>query len=433
MEQVTNILFVDDEPQMLSALSRVFRGKVFNVITANSGAEGLLLIAEHQFDVIISDMRMPEMDGATFLATCAEQSPSSRRVLLTGYSDQESTVRAINDGKIHQFLTKPWDNQDLRSKVEFEVAEKQRLQDNAPAPQEIINLKEQVDSVSQELSQVSSFVDMAKDELLEQFNTTIKVISNLINMRLPKTDTMSGNVESHSIALAKLLKLDRKNITQISQAARLYQLGKLTLKDTLVNRCMDDLSPEETKEYNQHCITGADLLMPLNSLDYTAMIIRHQNENYDGTGLPHKLKGNKIPLGSRILRLTIDYQQLIHGFHFKDPLSSQDALSYIENLAGKKYDPTLCKIYQKLVILLLKTKAGNHYNDNLIPLDQLEAGQMVSRDLLNPEGMLLIAKNTELNDNMIRKLQNHASRDGNEINVFIMIPKTEDAPEVKQE
>ncbi len=415
MEQIANILFVDDEPQMLSALTRVFRGKGYNVITANSGQEGLSLLEVHQFDVIISDMRMPEMDGASFLAASCERSPSSRRILLTGYSDQESTIRAINDGHIHRFLTKPWDNQELRAKVEEEISHKQLIQDGDQ------DLKDQIESANRELSQVSGFVDMAKEELLEQFNTTIKVIGNLINMRMPQTSTMSWNVESHSVALAKLLKLDSKTITEISQAGRLYQLGKLILKDSLVNSCIDNLDPKQLKEYNGHSIMGADLLTPLNSLDYTAKLIRYQNENYDGTGQPHKLQGNKIPLGSRILRLTIDYQQLIHGFHFKDPLSSQDALSYIENYSGKKYDPVLLGLYKKLIVQLSMAQESQQFNDTLIPLKSLQPHQVVSRDLLNPDGMLLISKGTELNISMIEKLKNYANRDGHEINVFINI------------
>ena len=421
MSQVANILFVDDEPQMLSALSRVFRSKSFNVVTANSGFEGLTLLEDHHFDVIISDMRMPEMDGASFLAQACERSPKSRRMLLTGYSDQDSTIRAINDGHIHQYLTKPWDNQELRSKVEAEIDEKKRLQESTPDLQEYQDLKDQVASVSQELSHVSSFADMAKEELLEQYNTTIKVISNLINMRMPSSYAMSGNVVSHSVALAKLVKLDSKIINEISQAGRLYQLGKLAVEDSIVHECIDDLTPDQLKEYNGHSIKGADWLTPLNSLDYTAKLIRHQNENYDGSGSPQKLNANTIPLGSRILRLAIDYQTLIHGHYFKEVLSSHDALSYMEGFIHKKYDADLFRLYKKLILELEKTLPNHHNSDHMVTIAELRANHIVNRDLLNHDGMLLIAKGTQLNDNMIDKLANYCRRDGRELNVFIQL------------
>ena len=419
MDQAAKILFVDDEAQMLSALVRVFRGQDFEVTTANSGKEGLTLIDDHHFDVIISDMRMPEMDGATFLAASCDKSPNSRRILLTGYSDQESTIRAINEGQVHQYISKPWDNAELRTTIEAEIGEKQRLQALSPDLEEHQALKEQVSSVNEELAQVASFADMAKDELLDQFNTTIKVISNLINMRMPNSCDMDSNVANHTVALAKMLKLDSKLIAEIRHGALLYQLGKIPLDDKILSKTQDDLDPEQLKLYNHHGATGADLLTPLNSLDYTAKLIRHQNENYDGSGQPHKLVGNKIPLGSRILRLAIDYQMLINGRYLKDALSSEDALSFMDVHTGKKYDPELFRLYQRLVFELEKTQPNALYMDRIVPLNKLCAEQIVNRDLINHEGMLLIAKGTVLNESMIDKLKNHFKWDGHELPVFI--------------
>ena len=241
MDSVSKILFVDDEPQMLTALQRVFRGKQFDVKLANSGSQGLEFLKEGPFDVIISDMRMPEMDGATFLAQSIELSPSSRRILLTGYSDQESTIRAINDGQVHQYLSKPWDNEKLRSVVESEIAEKIRIEEETPNQEEHLALQEQVTNVSQELASATMFMDMAKEELLSQYNTTIKVISNLIHMRVPTPREMNKDVVSHSVALAKLIKLDRKIITEIHNAARLFQLDKLNFEKELLSKPVQDM------------------------------------------------------------------------------------------------------------------------------------------------------------------------------------------------
>ncbi|MEY8205025.1 MAG: response regulator [Bermanella sp.] len=422
MDQASKILFVDDEAQMLSALARVFRGQKFAVTTANSGKEGLALLADQQFDVIISDMRMPEMDGASFLAQTCKLSPSSRRVLLTGFSDQESTIRAINQGQVHQYLSKPWDNQQLRNTIEAELAEKQRIQASTPDLKEYQSLKEQVVSVSAELASATSFADMAKEELLDQYNTTIKLISNLINLRMPSSYSANCNVVNHSVALAKLVKLDSKVITEVRNAARLHQLGKLAFDDSLLLMQQDELSPPQLKQYQAHSVLGADLLTPLNSLDYTAKLIRHQNENYDGSGSPQKLSANKIPLGSRILRLAIDYQMLLHGRYFKDALSCHDALAFMADFAGKKYDPELLRLYQKLIIELEKTHPSLHYSDHRVSITELRATQVVNRDLLNHDGMLLIAKGTHLNNEMIDKLTRYCRRDGRDMSVFIQLP-----------
>ncbi len=421
MSQTSKILFVDDEAQMLTALARVFRGRQFEVTTANSAKEGLSLLADKQFDVIISDMRMPEMDGAHFLAESCILAPKSRRVLLTGYSDQESTIRAINEGQVHQYLCKPWDNQQLRDTIEAEVAEKLRIQATTPDLKEYQTLKDQVLSVSDELASANSFADMAKEELLDQYNTTIKIISNLINMRMPSSYTANCNVVSHSVALGKLVKLDSKVIGEIRNAAHLYQVGKLAFDDQLLLNQQNELTPEQLKQYHLHSVLGADLLTPLNSLDYTAKLIRHQNENYDGTGSPQKLNANSIPLGSRILRLAIDYQTLIHGHYFKEALSCHDALSYMEGFIHKKYDPDLFGLYKKLILELEKTLPHHHNSDHMVTIGELRENHIVNRDLLNHDGMLLIAKGTQLNDNMIDKLANYCRRDGRELNVFIQL------------
>jgi DNA-binding NtrC family response regulator len=108
-----SILCVDDEPGILSALRRLFRAKGFQVQVADGGKAGLLLMETQSFDLVISDMRMPEMDGATFLEQVRLRWPSSIRLLLTGYADNDSLMSAINRGEIYRHIAKPWDDGDI--------------------------------------------------------------------------------------------------------------------------------------------------------------------------------------------------------------------------------------------------------------------------------------------------------------------------------
>lgn len=421
MTETAKILFVDDEPQMLTALSRVFRGKQFNVQTANSGQEALTILESEQFDVIVSDMRMPEMDGATFLAHSLSLNPQSRRILLTGYSDQESTIRAINDGQVHQYLSKPWNNQQLRESVEAEITEKRRIEAETPDQAEHQALQEQVKNVSTELEQATLLADMAKSELLSQYNTTIKVISNLIHMRVPTPREMNKDVVSHSVALAKLIKLNSKIITEIRNAARLYQLGKINFPEHLLNQSLQDMPKEMLDEYHQHPLQGADLLTPISSLDFASNLILHQNENYDGSGLPEKLSKNKIPLGSRILRIVIDYQQMIHGLYLNDHLNHNDALKLLEQGSGIKYDPELVKLYKKLILELSKHHSID--SDQLVSTEEIQVDDIVNRDVFSPSGVLLIAKGMSMTDALISKLKLIEARYKKTLNIFIKAQK----------
>jgi DNA-binding NtrC family response regulator len=117
-----SILCVDDEPGILSALRRLFRAKGFQVQVAEGGKAGLALMETQSFDLVISDMRMPEMDGATFLEQVRLRWPSSIRLLLTGYADSESLMSAIDRGKIFRHIAKPWDDDDILSIVRDALA-----------------------------------------------------------------------------------------------------------------------------------------------------------------------------------------------------------------------------------------------------------------------------------------------------------------------
>lgn len=427
MTEAAKILFVDDEKQMLTALNRVFRGKAYTVFTANSGQEALKVLENETMDVIVSDMRMPEMDGATFLAKSVDLHPTSRRILLTGYSDQESTVRAINEGQVHQYIMKPWDNDALKATIDSEIEEKIRIEAETPDSEEHELLQEQVATVSAELSNAHMFADMAKEELLKQYNTTIKVISNLINLKTPTPSSMNANVVTHSVAMCKLIKLNRKVITEVRNAAQLFQLGKLAVSDDLVGMKINEMNEEELHSYNKHSVNGANLLLPLTSLDYAANIIRHQNEDYNGEGYPDQLKGKAIPLGSRVLRVVIDYQQIIHGLYFKDEYSPNDALDFMDRYSGKKYDKTLLMVYRKFIDELSKTEGIQQ--DRLLSISDLKADMIASRDLVTNAGLLLITKGTKLNELTIRKLEELQERDPEQLNIFIKSPE----PELKQE
>jgi len=121
------LLFVDDEANILSSLQRLFRPLGYRIFTATSGAQGLELLEREKINVVISDMRMPEMDGAEFLEQVARRWPQAVRILLTGYANLGSAVAAVNKGNIYRYLNKPWEDSDLKITVQ-QALEKQRLE-----------------------------------------------------------------------------------------------------------------------------------------------------------------------------------------------------------------------------------------------------------------------------------------------------------------
>ncbi len=125
------ILCVDDEPNILSSLRRLFHPHHYKVLTADSGASGLVILQTQQVDLVISDMRMPQMNGAQFLEQVRHQWPSTVRMLLTGYADVDTIVDAINRGEIHRYIIKPWNDQDILLIVRHALGRQQLERDNA--------------------------------------------------------------------------------------------------------------------------------------------------------------------------------------------------------------------------------------------------------------------------------------------------------------
>lgn len=119
---IVKVLFVDDEKSILVALRRLCRNTGWDIYTAESGDEGLAVIDEHAIDLVVSDMRMPNMNGAQFLEQVVEKSPSTVRILLTGYSEVTATLAAIDKGKIFCHCTKPWDNDEFREILNQAIA-----------------------------------------------------------------------------------------------------------------------------------------------------------------------------------------------------------------------------------------------------------------------------------------------------------------------
>ena len=114
MPHKNRILLVDDEPNVTQALKRSLRRDPYDLFSATSAAQGLALLAEHDIDVVISDEMMQGMSGSEFLATVRREYPATIRMILTGQASLAAAIRAINEGEVYRFFTKPCNDQDLR-------------------------------------------------------------------------------------------------------------------------------------------------------------------------------------------------------------------------------------------------------------------------------------------------------------------------------
>jgi len=364
------ILCVDDEPKVLDAFKRQLCEQ-FDMETAVSGAQGLeVLASKGPFAVIVSDMRMPGMDGIQFLTAAKDRAPESVRVMLTGNADQQTAIDAVNEGNIFRFLTKPCPPEKLGKALTAGI-EQYRLV-------------------------------MAEKELLEEtLRGAIKVLSEVLSLTNPTAFGHASRVQRLIRKLCQKLRVDK--LWEIEIAAMLSQIGCVTIpSDTLENVYHGrTLQEEESRMLEAHPAVGRDLVANIPRLENVAQIIAYQQKGFDGSGNPQDdVAGNEIPLGARILKAAIDYDTRKWG-----GLSDFDIIIELRQYS-KWYDPD--------VLNALEAVSGFDELSEIrtVRLKDLETYAILADDVTTPDGTLIVAKGQEVTFSLHQRLRNFARTRG---------------------
>jgi len=401
------ILCVDDEPNILASLRRLFRGKGFHVLTAPGGHEGLELMEKEDVDLVISDMRMPIMDGACFLEHVRARWPDTVRLLLTGYSDVQSIIDAINRGEIYRYITKPWDDNDIvlvvRQALERKALEQEKQRLEALTHKQNEELKNLNASLEAKVEQRTVALRQANDKLKNNFLTSIKVFSNVIEMRGGKLVGHSRRVADLARRIAQTLGMDTKEQQEIFVAGLLADIGKIGFSDELLNMPVIAMNGEQLGHFHKHTVRAEQLLMPLEDLQHTAKILRSQHERFDGTGFPDGLKGADIPLGSRVLAIASDYDNLQLGVLVQRRMPAEEAQKMILRSAGSRYDEKVAAAFK----LVLTGTSDEPVEDQEIAVVDLRPGMVLSTDLISRDGLLLLPADHVLSERMIEKMMRY--------------------------
>lgn len=422
-ETQATLLCVDDEPNILSSLRRLFRAKGYRVLTAESGAAGLAVLAQENVDLVISDMRMPEMDGAQFLEQVRAKWPEVVRLLLTGYSDITSVMAAINRGEIYRYITKPWDDNDIlllvRHALERRALELLAARQNEELKELNQSLEAKVAARTAELQASRDSIMAAHEKLKTNFITTIKILSSMIEMR-------GGNLAGHSRRVAELsrkiatkLGLDAKETQEIFIAALLHDIGKIGFSDELLALPVNMMAGDMLGAFRRHPARAQQLLMPLEDLRGAAAIVRAHMERFDGAGFPDGLSGFNIPLGARIVALASDFDNLQLGALVQRKVLPEDAKKIIYDSAGKRYDPTVVGAFRAV----MDGDPVEQIRDQATLAKYLKPGMVLSRDLVSPEGFMLLSADHVLDERMVQQVQDFESKNDTRLNIWVWPPK----------
>lgn len=432
--QPLTLLLVDDEENILNSLRRVLRSEPYKLLTAGSGEAALKQLEAAHVDLVISDARMPGMDGATLLAKVQQRWPHSLRILLTGYADLTTTIKAINEGQIYRYISKPWDDDDLRliirQALAFQHSERERnrlelltREQNRQLQDLNASLEQRVQARTAELQQTADMLDLAYEELRKSYITSTEVFANLVAQRLSKERHTNTQVIALVKAYSEHYQLDARLGGDLAMAAALYNIGKLTWDDHLLSRPSDLLYKEERVRYRKYPEIGESLLMTLEPIQNAGLIIRSHQERWDGQGYPDRLEGEAIPLGSRILRLAVDFIELQRGMILERKLSRDEALLLIKKFAGRLYDPLVCSAFIELCTTLAPDLVLA--DRTIIALDtrRVEPGMVLARNLYAENGMLLLNEGKPLTRPLIDKLAAFEATEGARYTLFVRKPE----------
>jgi CheY-like chemotaxis protein len=356
------ILFVDDEPNVLDGIRRTLR-KQGEIYTAASGAEGLRVLSESApFALVVSDMRMPIMNGAQFLAKVREHAPDTVRMILSGQADLQATIAAVNDGHIYRFLSKPCPPEQLLGAIEDGLKQYRLL--------------------------------TAEKVLLEQtLNGSVQMLIEILGMVSPAASARAARLQRHVIELATALSLPER--WQWGLAALVSQIGCVALPKELLSKVEADqsLSEEERSLYESHPEVAGKLLAGIPRLEDVAAIVTAQFMVLDCTNQPPDMRQWDVrTIGQLLLRTSFEFDRLTtRGV-------SREAT--VERLRALKpgFPPSIVKA------LLTLSCTGVERIVREVRLKDLAIGMILDQDLVSPKGIRLVPMGQEVTRALIVRL-----------------------------
>jgi len=360
------VLFVDDEPQVLEGIQRSLRKQVA-IHTATSGAEGLRLVSEMgPFALVVSDMRMPIMNGAQFLARVREQEPDAVRMILSGHADLEATIAAVNEGHIYRFLSKPCSSGQLLEAVEDGLKQHRLL--------------------------------TAEKVLLEQtLSGCVTMLIEILGMVSPAASSRASRLQRYTVGLATTLHLPQR--WQWGLAAFVSQIGCVALPNAILSKVEAGqlLTDEERRLHEAHPEVAGKLLASIPRLEDVAEIVTAQFGSLSLVGKPKDIRHWDVrAVGRLLLRTACEFDRLI--------LSGASRESAVDSLRSSKL-----ALPNSIVEAARSLTPANHGRvARQVRLKDLAAGMILDEDLVSPKGIRLVPSGHEVTRSLIVRLRSIA-------------------------
>lgn len=408
MERTHSLLLVDDEENILNSLKRTFRKEQYRIITANSGLEGLSVIDKEKISLVLSDHRMPGMEGVEFLNEVRQKSPDTIRMMLTGYADMPSVMNAINHGEVYRFITKPWDDEEIRFIVKDALRHYDLIDENrelqALTHRQNIELKDLNSNLEDKVAERTKEVEVLYKDLEQNFFDFVRVFMSLLELKSQFLGSHCKRVAALSRRLADKAGLSPDEKLDIEVASLLEDIGTLGFPEKMLRKRESELDPTEKALLQQHPVLGQTSLQHINKLLPVSLIIRHHHERYDGFGYPDKLRGESIPAGSRIIAIADLFDVLINPYGGGERYSVDRAFLVLEKETGKRFDPLLVGKFNEALHEFSHDEIEADTRE--IDVDELKEGMLLASEVRTKRGLLLMASGEVIKPAHLDKINN---------------------------
>jgi response regulator RpfG family c-di-GMP phosphodiesterase len=342
------ILFVDDEVNILKALQRLMRHEPFTVLSASRAREALELMERTPAQVVVSDQRMPEMSGVDLLAAVRERYPDVVRMMLTGYTEMNVAVEAINRGEIYRLITKPWNDEELKATIRQAFdhyglkREIKRL--NQVTREQNFKLQDMNKNLEAKVRERTKQLAQKHQELRTAYVQTIRALAEAVDAKDAYTRGHSERVGVYASKVARRMDFPKEFIERVYIAGVLHDVGKIGVPDRIITK-PDRLDDAEYLEMQRHPEVGARILEPVTFLSDIVPCVRHHHEWFDGSasGYPLRLKGDQIPLPSRIILVSDTVEAMTSDRPYRKALPLEQVVRELHRFSGTQFDPTCAK------------------------------------------------------------------------------------------
>jgi len=320
------ILIVDDDKSIQSLLYSLLTKLGYKCDCANDGFECIAKTKSVDYDLILLDINMPNLDGLGTIKKLSESGVQSSVVALSASRAIEDVKTMLKSGA-YDYLFKPFNLREIENTIKRAIERSRLIRQNRSYQ-----------------NQLEQKVLHQANELIEMYAETLEGMVLALDMREQETGYHSYRVTEYALTLARKMGLTQDDLSVIVKGALLHDIGKIGIPDSILLKA-DQLNQDEWDIMKKHPELGYNLLKKINFLEDSAKLVLTHHERYDGKGYPNKISGNEIPIGSRIFSVVDALDAMTSDRSYHRSITFEQALQRIEEAAGSQFDPDVIKCF----------------------------------------------------------------------------------------